>query len=273
MKVSDVVAIAAFAISLTALLWNVAVMWLKWPRIVVEVAVRRRLSPMTGVQKQGGISSSEDEAFVLTIINNGSEPVTIKSMGFKGSGTNKKFRLDFLTTWRGPGLNFPSVEEQTTNRCCQFVSKVTTATFTNTPSRRYRSYHPTSTITATPSAIRRFADGLIARRSARPNPERPCFGTGSAPLWPRDSRQRNFTPPRRRDETAMMDEREGPGLTEFLDGSRATLSRAAYSSTSQPPSRYSRSNAVPKWFTPSSARRHYLCERITAAQRTFLESG
>jgi hypothetical protein len=73
MKVSDVVAIAAFAISLTALLWNVGVMWLKWPRIVVEVAVRPRLSTMTGVQKQGGISSSEDEAFVLTIINNGSE--------------------------------------------------------------------------------------------------------------------------------------------------------------------------------------------------------
>src|ERR1700677_3282968 len=102
MKVSEVVAIAAFAISLTALLWNVAVMWLKWPRIVVEVAVRRRLSPTTGAQKQGGLSSSEDEAFVLKIINNGSEPVTIKSMGFKGSGTNKKFRLDYLNTWRAP---------------------------------------------------------------------------------------------------------------------------------------------------------------------------
>ena len=100
MKVSDVVAIAAFAISLTALLWNVAVMWLKWPRIVVEVAVGRRLSTMTGVQMQGGISSSDDEAFVLTIINKGSEPVTIKSMGFTGSGTNKKFRLDYLNTWR-----------------------------------------------------------------------------------------------------------------------------------------------------------------------------
>jgi hypothetical protein len=100
MKVSDIVAIAAFAISLTALLWNVAVMWLKWPRIVVEVAVRRHL--MTGMHKQGGISSSEHDAFVLTIINNGSEPVTIKSMGFKGSGTNKGFRLDYLDTWRAP---------------------------------------------------------------------------------------------------------------------------------------------------------------------------
>ena len=102
MKVSDVVAIAAFGISLTALLWNVAVMWLKWPRIVVEVAVRRRLSPMTGVQKQGGIPISDDEAFVLTVINNGSEPVTIKSIGFTGSGTSKKFRLDYLNTWRAP---------------------------------------------------------------------------------------------------------------------------------------------------------------------------
>jgi hypothetical protein len=106
MKVSDVVAIAAFAISLTALLWNVAVMWLKWPRIVVEVAVRRHL--MTGVDKQGEISSSEDDAFVLTIVNNGAEPVTIKSMGFTGSGTNKKFRLDYLNTWRAPtGAELP----------------------------------------------------------------------------------------------------------------------------------------------------------------------
>jgi hypothetical protein len=79
------VALAAFAISLTALLWNVSVMWLKWPRIVVEVAVRGRC---------------EDEAFVLTIINNGSEPVTIKSMGFTGPGASKKFRLDYLIMWR-----------------------------------------------------------------------------------------------------------------------------------------------------------------------------
>jgi hypothetical protein len=100
MKVSDVVAIAAFAISLTALLWNVAVMWLKWPRIVVEVAIRRNL--MTGVHKQGEVSSPADDAFVLTIINNGAEPVTIKSMGFTGSGTHKKFRLDYLNTWRAP---------------------------------------------------------------------------------------------------------------------------------------------------------------------------
>jgi hypothetical protein len=108
MKVSDVVAIAAFAISLTALFWNVAVMWLKWPRLVIEVAVLRRLSPMNGVRKQGGLSSSEEEAFILTIINNGSEPVTIKSMGFKGSGTNKKFRLDYLNTWRAPsGAELP----------------------------------------------------------------------------------------------------------------------------------------------------------------------
>ena len=106
MKVSDIVAIAAFAISLTALLWNIAVMWLKWPRIVVEVAVRRRA--MTGVHKQEDISSSDDEAFVLTVINNGSEPVTIKSMGFTGSGTNRKLRLDYLTTWEAPtGAQLP----------------------------------------------------------------------------------------------------------------------------------------------------------------------
>jgi hypothetical protein len=102
MKVSYIVAIAAFAISPTALLWNVAVMWLKWPRIVVEVAVRRRLGPMTDSQERVGGSSSAQEALVLTVINNGAEPVTIKSMGFKGSGTNKVFRLDYLGTWRAP---------------------------------------------------------------------------------------------------------------------------------------------------------------------------
>jgi hypothetical protein len=44
----------------------------------------------------------------LAIINNGSEPVTIKSMGFEGSGTNKKFRLDYFNTWRAPtGAELP----------------------------------------------------------------------------------------------------------------------------------------------------------------------
>jgi hypothetical protein len=88
-----VVAVAALVISLTALLWNVSVMWLKWPRIVVEVAVRR---------------CPEDHAFVLTIINNGAEPVTIKSMGFTGSERSKKFRLDYLNTWRvSTGVELP----------------------------------------------------------------------------------------------------------------------------------------------------------------------
>jgi hypothetical protein len=103
-KGSAIVAIAAFAISLTALLWNVAVMWLKWPRIVVEVAVRRPPTPMAGAQGQGqeGTSGSEDEALVLTIINNGAEPVTIKSVGFEAAGRHEKFRLDYLDTWRTP---------------------------------------------------------------------------------------------------------------------------------------------------------------------------
>jgi hypothetical protein len=107
MKVSDVVVIAAFAIPhCPALECRSDV--LKWPRIVVEVAVRQRVSPMTGARKRGGTSSSEDEAFVLTIINNGCEPVTIKSMRFKGSLTNKKFRLDHLNTWRAPtGAELP----------------------------------------------------------------------------------------------------------------------------------------------------------------------
>jgi hypothetical protein len=54
MKGSDVVAIAAFAISLTALLGNVAVMWLKWPRIVVEVTNSRDTVLRHGGPRRGG---------------------------------------------------------------------------------------------------------------------------------------------------------------------------------------------------------------------------
>ena len=97
-RISDRVASAAFFISLTALVSNLILLWLKWPRIVVEVAVRNR-----GPRIDGSWSTKGDEAgdvFLLTVINNGSEPVTVKSVGLTQSGRGAH-RLDYLDTWRG----------------------------------------------------------------------------------------------------------------------------------------------------------------------------
>jgi hypothetical protein len=101
-------------------------------------------------------SNPKHSSATLSIINSGSEPVTIRSMGFEGSGTNKKFGLDYLNTWQAPTEAELPRRRGEDNEPVLFVSKVTTATFTNTPSRRYRNYPPTSAITATPSAIGRF---------------------------------------------------------------------------------------------------------------------
>lgn len=109
MKVSDLVAIAVFAISLTALFSNLILIWLKWPRIIVEVAVRQPMNPAAEAQAHRGTAKSEGHVFVLTIINNGSEPVTIKSMGFEGSGTKNNYRLDFLDkSHRRTGTELPN---------------------------------------------------------------------------------------------------------------------------------------------------------------------
>jgi hypothetical protein len=85
-RISDWLAAAAFFISLAALLSNLILVWLKWPRIVVEVAVR-------------DLAQSGD-VFLLTVINNGSEPVTVKTVGLTQSGRGAH-RLDYLDTWRG----------------------------------------------------------------------------------------------------------------------------------------------------------------------------
>ncbi len=85
-RISDWVAAAAFFISLAALISNLILVWLKWPRIVVEVAVRDL--------GQAG------DVFLLTVINNGSEPVTVKSVGLTQAGRGAH-RLDYLDTWRG----------------------------------------------------------------------------------------------------------------------------------------------------------------------------
>lgn len=99
MGLTEGVAIAAFAISLTTLLSNLILVWLKWPRIVVEVTVLRSVGSVPGAQASQGKVESEGDVFVLAVINTGSEPVTIKDMGFKGSGSAKKHRFDHLDAW------------------------------------------------------------------------------------------------------------------------------------------------------------------------------
>jgi hypothetical protein len=76
----DKIAAAAFFISLSALVTNVALMWLKWPRIVVEVAVRRDGVLPAAASTHAPIHSA-GAAFLLTVINNGSKPVTVTSVG------------------------------------------------------------------------------------------------------------------------------------------------------------------------------------------------
>jgi hypothetical protein len=82
-RISDWVAAAAFFISLTALVSNLLMLWLRWPRMVVEIALRH----------------AAGEVFLLTVINNGSEPITVRSVGLTQAGRGVH-RLDYLDTWR-----------------------------------------------------------------------------------------------------------------------------------------------------------------------------
>lgn len=96
------IAASALCISLTALLSNLILIWLRWPRIVVEVAVRH--DGHSSGTTAGSITHSAGEVVLLTLINNGSEAVTVKSVGLTQSG-GSGHRLDYLHTWRGAAPN------------------------------------------------------------------------------------------------------------------------------------------------------------------------
>jgi hypothetical protein len=100
---TDWVAAAAFCISLAALLSNLLLVWLKWPRIVVEVAVRHNGEPPSDHPNRIA-SHCIGDVFLLTVINNGSEPVTVQSVGLTQRGRGAH-RLDYLHTWRGPAAD------------------------------------------------------------------------------------------------------------------------------------------------------------------------
>ncbi len=71
--------ILGFALSVVALLWNLAVTWLKWPRIRVEIF------PIVGAA----------ETYRLIIVNLGSEAITLRSIGL-GTRTSPH-ALDYAT--------------------------------------------------------------------------------------------------------------------------------------------------------------------------------
>ncbi len=95
---TEKIAAAAFLISLSALMTNVTLVWLRWPRIVVEIAVRHDGELPASRRKP---PHSVGDVFLLTVLNNGSEPVTISSVGLTQRGRGAH-RLDYLHTWSGP---------------------------------------------------------------------------------------------------------------------------------------------------------------------------
>ena len=98
---------AAFCISLTALMSNLILMWLRWPRIIVEVAVRHD-GESADAASERITTPSTGEVFLLTVINNGSDPATVKSVGLTRRGRGAH-RLDYLHTWQGPAADRPPI--------------------------------------------------------------------------------------------------------------------------------------------------------------------
>ena len=151
--------IAAFVLSVIALLTSLWLTWLRWPRIAVEVSKRvggtidASMQPPTmaargevevrkepsadpeAMQQRGFRGTAEREGdpkripsggasgtygwkgkaegyapgIVLTVINKGSEAITIKTIGFTPADQKRsRSRLDFLETWRNRGAALPT---------------------------------------------------------------------------------------------------------------------------------------------------------------------
>ncbi|MET0704354.1 MAG: hypothetical protein ABWY93_32290 [Mycobacterium sp.] len=96
MSSSEWLSSAAFCISVTALLSNMMLLWLKWPRIIVEVAIRKGSAPQTDSYH---VDVYGEDNIVLTVINNGSEAITLKSVGLTSPSRASRHRLDYLDTW------------------------------------------------------------------------------------------------------------------------------------------------------------------------------
>jgi hypothetical protein len=131
MKLTEWLGVAGFALAVVSLLINLGLTWLKWPRIAVEVGKGMRISPPAATievspEQLAALHASavnDDSAsetvpgetaepppgdiFVLTVINNGSDPITIKSVGFVGGAGKNLQRLDALEAARSPAGESP----------------------------------------------------------------------------------------------------------------------------------------------------------------------
>src|ERR1700727_2307300 len=76
MGITGWIAIAAFLISLVSLMQGMFLAWLKWPRVVVEVDARHG-GELNAPASEHRVRTSSGRAFILTVINNGAEAVTI----------------------------------------------------------------------------------------------------------------------------------------------------------------------------------------------------
>lgn len=65
----DPLAVTALVLSIIALVWNFAQAWVRWPRLSIEV------------NQSVEIGNPTREYLHLTVINHGSEPVTIRNIG------------------------------------------------------------------------------------------------------------------------------------------------------------------------------------------------
>ncbi|MDV7198096.1 hypothetical protein R4172_11025 [Rhodococcus kroppenstedtii] len=67
--------IAGFVISIVALLWNIGLTFVRWPR--VSVVIRQRVATTVVV----GGTSTQTESLRLVVINRGAEALTVGSIG------------------------------------------------------------------------------------------------------------------------------------------------------------------------------------------------
>ena len=69
-------AAAAFVLSVLALVVNVSMTWLRWPRIVVDITGRKSVVVTPGSNKGG-----EFDEIAIAVVNSGAEAITVRTIG------------------------------------------------------------------------------------------------------------------------------------------------------------------------------------------------
>jgi hypothetical protein len=107
MQASDWLSIVAIALSVVAIAWNFLLTWLRWPRIAVVV----QQIQIIAVSNRGSPPKARSDTFQVTIVNRGSEAVTIQNIGMRDEthkhSVNSKF-LGELSDSTGPESALPT---------------------------------------------------------------------------------------------------------------------------------------------------------------------